>query len=166
MEENSRNTKGLILARLQEHIDFPAMSHTMNMINQLKAAEDASVTELANIVLRDYALTSKVIKVVNSVSYSQFGEVTTISRAVNLLGFENIKNLCLTLMLFGQFRENSSNVEHLDTMIKSFFSGFLAQKICGEISFENKEEAFICSLLHNFGKMLISFALPEIIKEI
>ncbi len=156
----------MILARLQENMDFPAMSHTMNMINKLKAAEDSSVTELANIVLMDYALTSKVIKVVNSVSYSQFGEVTTISRAINLLGFENIKNICLTLMLFGHFRNNNSNVEHLDTMIKSFYSGFLAQKLCGEISFGNKEEAFICSLLHNFGKMLISFALPDMIREI
>ena len=166
MHGAQQSVKDVILGRLQENSDFPAMSNTMNMINQLKAAEDASVTELANIVLRDYALTSKIIKVVNSVSYSQFGEVTTISRAVNLLGFENIKNLCLTLMLFGHFREGDSNVEHLDTMIKSFYSGFLAQKICGEVSFENKEEAFICSLLHNFGKMLISFALPEIIKEI
>ncbi|MGO9013692.1 MAG: HDOD domain-containing protein [Dissulfurispiraceae bacterium] len=166
MRGAQQSVKDVILGRLQENGDFPAMSNTMNMINQLKAAEDASVTELANIVLRDYALTSKIIKVVNSVSYSQFGEVTTISRAVNLLGFENIKNLCLTLMLFGHFREGDSNLEHLDTMIKSFYSGFLAQKLCGEVSFENKEEAFICSLLHNFGKMLISFALPETIKEI
>src|SRR5208282_5294775 len=44
--------------------------------------------------------------------------------------------------------------------------GFLAEKICGEIAFASKEEAFICSLLHNFGKMLISFALPDTIKEI
>ena len=165
-QENNQSTKDLILARLHENIDFPAMSRTMNMINQLEAAEDASVTELANIVLRDYALTSKVIKVINSVSYAQFGEVTTISRAINLLGFENIKNICLTLMLFGHFRDNSSNIEHFDTMIKSFFSGFLAQKICGKISFDNREEAFICSLLHNFGKMLITFALPDTIKEI
>ena len=166
MQENSQTTKNIILARLQENIDFPAMSSTMNMINQLQAAEDGSVTELANIVLMDYALTSKVIKVINSVSYAQFGEVTTISRAINLLGFENIKNICLTLLLFGHFGNNSSNIEHLDTMIKAFFSGFLAQKICGKISSVNREEAFICSLLHNFGKMLITFALPDTMKEI
>src|SRR5208283_345496 len=121
MHGTQQSVKDFILGRLQEDSDFPAMSHTMNMINQLKAAEDASVTELANIILRDYALTAKIIKVVNSVSYSQFGEVTTISRAINVLGFENIKNLCLTLMLFGHFREGDSNVEHLDTMIKSFY---------------------------------------------
>jgi HD-like signal output (HDOD) protein len=142
------------------------MSSTINIINQFKAAEDTSVSEFANIVLKDYALTSKVLKLVNSVSYSQFGEVTTVSRAIILLGFENIKNLALTLMLFDHFRKISSNVDLVDTMVKSFYSGVLSQKICDEIYFSNKEEAFICSLFHTFGKMLVSFALPETIKEI
>jgi HD-like signal output (HDOD) protein len=163
---NRQSTKDLILAGLQEHSDFPAMSNTINIINQFETTEDTSVSEFANIVLKDYALTSKVLKLVNSVSYSQFGEVTTISRAIILLGFENIKNLALTLMLFDHFKKNSSNVEHIDIMVKSFYSGVLAQKICGEIYFVNKEEAFICSLFHSFGKMLVSFALPAKIEEI
>ncbi len=142
------------------------MSNTVDIINQFKASEDASVSEFANIVLKDYALTSKVLKLVNSVSYSQFGEVTTISRAIVLLGFENIKNLALTLMLFDHFQKNSSNSEHIDTMVKSFYSGILAQKISQDIYFAHKEEAFICSLFHTFGKMLVSFALPEKIEEI
>src|SRR5208283_2908115 len=166
MEENSERTKDLILQRLQEHHDFPAMSNTVDIINKFKATEDISVSEFANIVLKDYALTSKVLKLVNSVSYSQFGEVTTISRAIVLLGFENIKNLALTLMLFGYFQKNSSNAEHMDTMVKSFYSGILAQKISQDMSFANKEEAFICSLFHTFGKVLVSFALPEKIEEI
>src|SRR5208283_1152401 len=164
MEENSRSTKDLVLQRLQEHHDFPAMSNTVDIINKFKASEDVSVSEFANIVLKDYALTSKVLKLVNSVSYSQFGEVTTISRAIVLIGFENIKNL--TLMLFDHFQKNSSNAEHIDTMVRSFYSGILAQKISHEISFDNKEEAFICSLFHSFGKMLVSFALPDKIEEI
>jgi len=166
MEENSRSTKDLVLQRLQEHHDFPAMSNTVDIINKFKASEDVSVSEFANIVLKDYALTSKVLKLVNSVSYSQFGEVTTISRAIVLIGFENIKNLALTLMLFDHFQKNSSNAEHIDTMVRSFYSGILAQKISHEISFDNKEEAFICSLFHSFGKMLVSFALPDKIEEI
>src|SRR5208337_1645370 len=166
MPENSRSTKDLILERLQEHHDFPAMSNTVDIINKFKASEDVSVSEFANIVLKDYALTSKVLKLVNSVSYSQFGEVTTISRAIILLGFENIKNLALTLMLFDHFQKNSSNSEHIDTMVKSFYSGILAEKISHEMSFANKEEAFICSLFHTFGKMLVSFALSEKIEEI
>lgn len=164
--QGKTGAKDLILERLLEQSDFPAMSKTINNINQFNATEDTSVSEFANIVLKDYALTSKVLKLVNSVNFSQFGEVTTISRAIILLGFENIKNLALTLMLFDHFKKNGSNIEHIDTMVKSFYSGVLAQKICSEIYFPDKEEAFICSLFHSFGKMLVSFALPDKMKEI
>src|SRR5208282_5428135 len=98
-EESQQSTTNLILARLQEYHDFPAMSNTVDVMNQFKASEDVSVSEFANIILKDYGLTSKILKLVNSVSYAQVGEVTTISRAIVLIGFENIKNLAVTLML-------------------------------------------------------------------
>ena len=165
-QEDRPSTKDQILAKLHQRRDFPAMSNTIKIINEFKMSEDTPVSEFANIVLKDYALTSKVLKIVNSVNYAQFGEVTTISRATILLGMENIKNLAITLMFFDYFHKNNSNVEHIDTMVKSLYSGILAQNIANEISFVDKEEAFICSLFHTFGKMIVSFALPEKIEEI
>ncbi len=165
-EKNSQTTRDLILARLQEYHDFPAMSNTVDVMNQFKASEDVSVSEFANIILKDYGLTSKILKLVNSVSYAQFGEVTTISRAIVLIGFENIKNLAVTLMLFDYFQKNSSNAEHVDTKVKSLYSAIMAQRVSREKAFDNEEEAFICSLFHTFGKMLVTFALPEKIEEI
>ncbi|MBF0506559.1 MAG: HDOD domain-containing protein [Nitrospirae bacterium] len=154
------------MERLQEDSDFPAMAQTINIINQFKVSEDTTITEFANIVLKDYALTTRVLRLVNSVNYAQFGEVTTISRAIILLGIDNIKNLALTLILFDHLEKNSLNVEHRDTMLKSLYSGILAQKISSGINFAEREEAYICSLFHNFGKMLVSFALPGKIEEI
>ncbi|MGO9016034.1 MAG: HDOD domain-containing protein [Dissulfurispiraceae bacterium] len=165
-EESHQSTTDLILARLQEYHDFPAMSNTVDVMNRFKASEDVSVSEFANIILKDYGLTSKILKLVNSVSYAQFGEVTTISRAIVLIGFENIKNLAVTLMLFDYFQKNSSNPEHVDTKVKSLYSAIMAQKVSHEKSLDNEEEAFICSLFHTFGKMLVTFALPEKIEEI
>ncbi len=166
MQGGGGSVKDFILGRLQEDGDFPAMAKTIKIINQFKVTEDTTISEFANIVLKDYALTTRVLRLVNSVNYAQFGEVTTISRAIILLGIENIKNLALTLILFDHLEKNSLNVEHRDTMLKSLYSGILAQKISSGINFTEKEEAYICSLFHNFGKMLISFALPAKIEEI
>ncbi|MBF0559047.1 MAG: HDOD domain-containing protein, partial [Nitrospirae bacterium] len=96
--QDKPNAKNLVLKKLQEQSDFPAMSNTINNINQFKTAEDTSVSEFANIVLKDYALTSKVLKLVNSVSYSQFGEVTTVSRAI-IIGKRMIKIPLETFLL-------------------------------------------------------------------
>ncbi len=51
-------------------------------------------------------------------------------------------------------------------MLKSLYSGILARKISVAANFADNEEAYICSLFHNFGKVLASFALPEKIEEI
>jgi HD-like signal output (HDOD) protein len=161
-----QNIKDAILARLQRNSDFPAMSSTVGILNKFKATEDTSVSELSNIILKDYALTSRILKLVNSVNYAQFGEVTTISRAIILLGFENVKNLALSLVLFDHLQKHGSNSELMGSIIKSFYSAILAQKIAQDINFTDKEEAFICSLFHTFGKIMVAFSMPEKIGEI
>ncbi|MFO0752163.1 MAG: HDOD domain-containing protein [Thermodesulfovibrionales bacterium] len=166
MQQNGQSTREVVLNRLLRNNDFPAMANTVGLIGKFKESEDASVSEFANLVLKDHALTSKVLKLVNSVSFSQFGEVTTISRAIILLGFESIKNISLTLMLFDQLQKNSPNEELVETLMKSFYSGILAQKIAQETGFVDREEAFLCALFHTFGKMMVAFAWPEKIHEI
>ena len=166
MQENIQKVKEIVLARLRQKADFPAMSNTISLINKFKSSEEASVTEFANIILKDYALTSRILKLVNSVNYAQYGEVTTISRAIVLLGFESIKNLALTLMLFDHMQKGSSNGEHMNTVVKSYYSGIIAQKLSAEVGFPDKEEAYICSLFHTFGKMIVGFSMPEKAEEI
>ena len=168
IEEKTEDTKDLVLTRLREFSDFPAMSNTIKIINKFTASEDSSVSEFANLVLRDYALTSKVLKIVNSVNYVQFGEVSTISRAITLLGIENIKNLAITLMFFDHLLENNVTVDHIDAILRSLFSGILGRKIANiiNVNVSDMEEAYICSLFHNFGRALVVFALPEKIEEI
>jgi HD-like signal output (HDOD) protein len=166
VKKNRATTKDLILAALRERSDMPAMSNTIKVVNEFKKSEDASVSEFANIVLRDYALTTRILKLANSASYAHVVEVTTVSRATILLGMENIKNLALSLMFFDHFQKGNPNVEHIDTMVKSLYSAILAQNIANEITSINEEEVFICSLFHTFGKLLVSFALPEKIAEI
>jgi len=137
------------------------MSNTITLINKLDASSDASVAELSNIILNDHALISKILKLVNSVNYVEFGEVTTISRAIVLLGFESIKNLAMTLLLFEHFKKNASE-DIIDAIVKSVYSGTLARKISIDWWPEiNGEEAFICALFHTLGKMIAASYLPD-----
>lgn len=166
MSDQKQAIKDIVLSRLRQNSDFPAMSNTINSLNQYKSLDDVTISELANVILRDYALTSKILKLVNSVHYAQFGEVTTISRAINLLGFENIKNLAVTLILFDHLQKHTSNTECINSILKSFFSAIMAHKIAADTNFADREESFICALFHAFGKMMVAFSMPEKIDEI
>lgn len=158
-------TKEQILSKIRAGHDFPVMSSTMQLINKLDASSDSSVAELSNIILNDHALISKILKLVNSVNYVEFGEVTTISRAIVLLGFESIKNLAMTLLLFDHFKKTGSG-DVVDSVVRSIYSGTLARKIAADLSFVDSEEAFICALFHTFGKMVAGVYLPDEYQEL
>ena len=166
MDQTATNQKNRILLRIRQASDLPAMAETVTVINKFKASEDTSVSELADILLRDYALTTKLLKVVNSVHYMQSGQVTTISRAIFLMGIESIKQIALTLMLFDHMQKHSAQTEMMDAIIQAFCSGVLAQKIVQDLNYVEEEEAFICALLHPLGKIIVAHTMPEKIAEI
>ncbi|MBN2655031.1 MAG: HDOD domain-containing protein [Nitrospirae bacterium] len=165
MEPTGQKLKESVLNRIRQNSEFPVMSETVNIINSFDTQPESSLSDFANLVLKDYALTTKILRLVNTVYFSQFGEVTTISRAIILLGFENIRNIAMTLMLFDHLNKNSSN-DLLETIMQSFFSGMLAKKIASDIRIPDAEEAFICSLFHKFGRVMAAFYLPEKLSEI
>ncbi|MCE5311585.1 MAG: HDOD domain-containing protein [Nitrospiraceae bacterium] len=165
MEQSGKNLKESVLNRIRQSNEFPVMSETVNVINSYDAQLDSSLSDFANLVLKDYALTTKILRLVNTVYFSQFGEVTTISRAIILLGFENIRNIAMTLMLFEHFNKSKSH-DLLETIMQSFYSGLLAKKIASDMNIPDAEEAFISSLFHKFGRVMAAFYLPDKLVEI
>lgn len=164
-----KTTKDRILELMQQSGDFPALSNTINTVTKFTGStSETSLTELSNAILHDYSLTSKVLRVVNSVAFMHFGEVSTVSRAVIVLGFENIKNLALAITLFEHLDKHKGTNELKDLIIKSIYSGILARQMAVEIETAgiDKEEAFICALFHTFGKLLACFYLPEKVREV
>jgi HD-like signal output (HDOD) protein len=165
MTSNAREIKETLIARINQRSDFPAMSQTIALLNKLKSSGEMSSDDLSNVILKDYALTLKILRLINSVGFVQFGEVTTISRAIMLLGFENIRNIALTLLLYEQIG-GGSGAKVKELLLRSICSGILAQIIAKETKFVNVEEAFICSLFHSFGKIMVAFYMPENAEEI
>ena len=161
---NAREIKETLIVRMNQHSDFPAMSQTITLLNELKSSGEISSEDLSNVILKDYALTLKILRLINSVGFVQFGEVTTISRAIMLLGFDSIRNIALTLLLYEHIG-GSSGVRVKELLLRSICSGILAKSIAEETKSVNFEEAFICSLFHTFGKIIVAFYMPEKVEE-
>lgn len=140
-----------------ENSDFPALSGTISEINRIVASDSTSSTRLTKAILQDVSLTNKLLKLVNTVSYGQFGgKINTISKAVVILGFDTVRNVAMALILL-EFMHNKSQAVHLkDDVVASFFSGVLAFKLCGR-NVRDAEEAMICAMLHALGRLLTTF---------
>ena len=112
MEETTAPTQSpldSLLARLQDRGDFPAFSKSIAEINRLTSSSRAhtgSASELANVVLRDYSLTNRLLRLVNSAFYGPFsGRITTVSRAVVILGFEQVRLAAASLLILESLKK-------------------------------------------------------------
>jgi HD-like signal output (HDOD) protein len=143
--------------------DFPALSEAIGDINRIASSEREGVNELSNTILRDFALTNKLLKLVNVAFYNSVGggSISTISRAVVVLGFDTVRSIALSLILFDNL-ENKVHAQLLkEEFVKVLYAGMLAREMAGTAQVKDAEEAFIGAMLHNLGRMLAMFYFPE-----
>ncbi|HIJ90782.1 MAG: HDOD domain-containing protein [Desulfobulbaceae bacterium] len=148
--------------------ELPAMSHNVQELIALTHSSHSAGYELSKVILKDYSLTNKVLQVVNSAYYSLGRPVNSISRAVTIIGFDAIRDLATGIALFEDFVKNGVEKEGISKLLtRSFLSALYARDLAVEKNLNIvPEEAFICALLHNLGKIIVCLYLPEISREI
>ncbi len=167
----SHSTVEFLMRRMRHKGDLPAFSEHIIEINSklssLTAITFSSAGDLSKIILKDFSLTNKLLKVVNSSLYATLsGKVVTVSKAVLLLGFEKMRMIAVTLMIFEHLQNKTQATELKEAAIGSFMSGQIAMDIAENMRLGGREEVFICAMLHSLGKMLVICYLPEEYSEI
>lgn len=156
-------TLALLASRMAERGDMPGFSKSVQAL-QAAMADDQQDFNLAQTVLADVTLTQKVLRLANSAMYAAFGgEVTTVSKAVFVLGTEAVGHLALGLKVLDQLKQASpeSQAAHLE-MSKAVLAAHVARACAGGLAgVHEAEEAAICAMLHGLGRMLVSFYMPE-----
>jgi putative nucleotidyltransferase with HDIG domain len=152
----------LILQQLQQLPTLPAVA-----VKVLEATGrgEASAGELAELIKLDPSLTTRVLRLVRRADLGVRGEVTTVDRAVTLLGFEAIRSAVLAVTAMGLFPAEGTNRESRFNR-EDFWKHSLAAACAAELLAENTpgvdpSEAFVCGLLHDLGKIALDAILPK-----
>ena len=163
-----QSTLDFVLRRMRHKSDFPAISgHIAELSRKTSAREVCSVSEVANVILKDYALTSKLLKLVNSSYYGQYsGRISTVSRAVVALGFDRVRMAAQSLLLFEHLKSDPQAAHLKDAASRAFLSGAIGRRLAGKMPGPDPEEAFVCALLRTLGVYLTIYYLPEEYAEI
>jgi serine/threonine protein kinase len=164
-----QSTLDFLLRRMRHKSDFPALSDSVGAINRITASENQSISEVSNTILKDFSLTNKLLRMVNSVYYRQAGggNISTVSRAVVVLGIDAVRSIAVTVLLL-EHLENKDNATQLkDEFLRANLAGVLARDIGSRTSGrQDIEQVFICSMFHNLGRLLSQYYFPEECSEI
>ncbi len=155
-------TLDYLLRRIRHKGDFPAMSATITAVNRAVASDREPISVLCDMILKDFALTTRLLKLVNASQFTQFGgEISTVSRAIAIVGFNTVRNLAMSLTLFEHLHEHANAAALKDLAIGAYFSGLLARELARNTDTQNAEQAFVCAMFHRLGKLLATFYLHE-----
>ena len=166
--QQSRGTLEFLLRRMKLKKEFPAMSQSISTVNRIIFSDKGSLAALTNAVLKDFGLTSKIIRLANSAYYHRSGtaSVSTVTGAVYRLGFDTIRNIVLSLLMFDQLKDRGHATELMGECVQAVLGGAIAKEMSVSLGYANPEEIFVCSMMHNLGRILSLYYFPEESEEI
>ncbi len=148
------------MQRLDGSTGFPALSSTITDINRIASSDSENLSKLARTILRDVSITRKLLHIVNSATYGQYGgRIHTVSKAILILGFDAVRHAAMSLMLL-EFSNGKTQAKVMqDEIVTAYFAGVVSKCLCEQLGVEQKEEAIICTMFQHLGKLLATFYL-------
>lgn len=147
--------------RLQACRTLPTLPMVALQILELCQQPETSVGDVAALIQQDPALTSKVLRVVNSPLYGLNTKVTTINHATALLGLNAVRSIALSFSLVrGLRRTQGRRFDHQRYWQRTVHAGVSARVLAKTLRLP-EEELFLASLLQDIGMLALAEALPE-----
>ncbi|TKB28614.1 HDOD domain-containing protein [Desulfopila sp. IMCC35006] len=136
---------------------MPSLSTTVGKVMEICSRTDASPNELNKVISLDPVLTGQVLKLINSAYYSLINKVTSLTRAITMLGMNTVKNMALSTAIIRSVAgaKKSKALPTTKFWAHSIGAGVSA-KMLGEVkgmAVMEREELFLAGLLHDLGKV-------------
>lgn len=144
---------------------LPSLSTTAAKVLETCNNPESSPNDLNRVISLDPVLTGQVLRLTNSAYYSLRQPVSSLTRAIIMLGINTVKNLVLSFAILERLR-NKQSFRALSA--KKFWAhslgvGVIAKclaKVKG-VSLADREEFFVCGLLHDLGKIPLNHQFPD-----
>jgi HD-like signal output (HDOD) protein len=141
---------------------LPALPALVTKVMTATANPECSANDLMKVILPDQTMCSTILKVANSAFFGIPRGVSTIERAVVVLGYEEIRNIVIGKAIFSSFPKLSSeNRNTVSIFWEHAFTCGLAAKIIGQHLHFSPSEFFIAGLIHDIGKLAMLMAFPH-----
>ena len=146
--------------KLQDYVvnagDVFVLPEAVIKIKQLIDDDTASMDDIAEVINYDPAIMTQVLKISNSALYKFPSTISTVAKAIQVIGTHSIYDLVLAYGVSNAFKDISPDVIDLDKFWEQGVScALLCKFLAEEIGLKEPEKLFVCGLLHNLGELVI-----------
>lgn len=153
------------IARVGEIATLPEV--TVKII-QIVENPQSTARDLHEVIKNDPALSARILKVVNSAFYGLPGQISSIDRAIVLLGLSAVKNIAIAASMTHLFNsgveiEGFSGVE---VWRHSIATGVAARMVSSAQGRPSVEESFLAGLVADLGLLVERQVFPKQLAEV
>ncbi len=151
-----------ILEAVLQSEELPTLPTVASQLITLTSREDATLSDIADLISQDISISAKVLKVSNSAFYSFPQQIGSIHQAVSILGTNAVRSLVLSF----SFLSIKSGAKASQFNFEQFWQRSLSRAVSAKLILEkvknaDTEEIFISSLLQNLGELIFARTFPE-----
>jgi len=158
LAQKKEEAKLLIL----ELLELPTLSIVLNKILKVAGDNRSSASDMAEVITKDQSLTTNILKIANSAYFGLSQQVTTVSRAIIVLGFDAVKSIALSASVIAAFpKRGSKSFDRSRFWTHSLACAYVCKQISRATHLVDMETAFVCGLLHDIGKIALDIYFPD-----
>lgn len=154
-----------LLSRRMDQMELPAQPRTLREVRRLAGAEQVNASEVSRAARDDLAFSVRLLRRVGGAYYSAYhqgageGGVSTVSRAIQLIGFAAVRDLAGTMTTVDRLQPPARAAALDEAYRRARLAGLFAARLCPTALEE--EESQLAATLQGLGRILLTCYLPE-----
>lgn len=139
--------------------DLPALPAVVTRLLEVTSRDETTSSEIEELIGSDQAISTKLLRVVNSSYFGLPRQVSSIGQAVVILGFQQVRNLVLSVSALSVFTARTPRAREIQRTCweHAFGAASAAQEVARlkRLDQRDQETAFLGGLLHDVGKLFL-----------
>jgi HD-like signal output (HDOD) protein len=126
-----------------------------------------STYDISRIITEDQGLTARLLRLANSPMFGCYADVDSITKAVTIIGTQQLRDLALAASVMGIFRGIPEDLLNMSSFWRhSIACGIIARILAVYRRESNVERLFVAGMLHDVGQVVLAAARPDVIREL
>ncbi|MFW8600726.1 HDOD domain-containing protein [Desulfobacterota bacterium M19] len=135
---------------------------------RLLEGDPSNFESVADLLRNDQVLSGRILRYANAAFVGARQKITSIPRAISLLGFNTVRGLILSVSVFDCFSDAAQ--ERLEGLVNFWLHAIgvaaASELLAEKLGFANVDEAYLAGLVHDIGKLICYQQMPNEFSEV
>jgi len=151
---------------LSGYVEVSSLPMMYSRINDAIANPRMSMGDIGRVISEDSGLSARLLRIVNSAFYGFPSKVDTITRAVTIVGTQQLRALALATSVMNMFKGIPNDLVTMESFWKhSVACGLAARSLATYRRESNSELFFTAGILHDIGRLILYLKVPDLAKK-